>query len=409
MDVLRSQRETIQRLSSARIHWSDVPKVLAALGTPVDSEIAIGLLSNPRWLATIPMRTSSYSPIALLDRLSLLHVCGVYLRVEPDYAGALGNMELADVQMVRDSLGSFFSTAQVATALAVVQTVTNEAGRRALEGPSVAAYGEIREQIGLPVGAGTVWPYSAGDLKRRVGKGSWEQTLRAVGLTMNSAAARFDVADFQEAAEDFREACADPDSPFFAKDVSTYDTWVIGEAAAARERPSPIEMRRHFNTWEEVISAAYFTDDDEIRGLSNEFRAENRLEQKWASVGEELNEASADLPEGWALMIESGKATLADPPLQAQARSVRGDLLCEIRPAYSFPGELIFDKESLVRRGWRSSDCTTPNLFNNLGDPMDAGHEILAALREGFELSTPGEINWQTIRSDADWHVSQDS
>ncbi|MDR6685755.1 hypothetical protein J2Y41_001310 [Arthrobacter sp. 1088] len=273
----------------------------------------------------------------------------------------------------------------------------------------MTAYGDALQVLDSPAELSTTWPYSARNLRCRVGKGSWEQTLRAVGLSINGAAARFEAADFYAAAKDFKETCSDHESPFFPKDVSTYDTWVINEAAAGRERPSPIEMRRHFNTWEEVISAAYFTDDDEIRSLSNQFRAENRLEQKWASLGEELNEALADLPEGWALMIESGKATLADPPLQAQARSISGDLLCEIRPAYSFPGELIFDKESLVRRGWRSSDCTTPNLLNNLGDQMDAGHEILAALREGFGLSTPGEINWQTIRSDADWHVSQDS
>ena len=401
-DLLAEQRNTIQQLLSAGLHHSEIPKVLKALGTPVDSEIAVALLCNRRWLANNSERTTPARPIAILDRFSLLYIAGVHLRVEPDYKAALANMAPGDIQEIRDNLGSFLSSARVAEILAIVEATTLKVQADKVNGPSITAYGDALQALASPAELSTMWPYSARNLRRRVGKGSWEQTLRAVGLSMNGAAARFEAADFDAAAEDFKEACSDHESPFFPKDVSTYDTWVINEAAAGRERPSPIEMRRHFNTWEEVISAAYFTDDDEVRSLSNQFRAENRLEQKWASVGEELNEALADLSEGWTLMIESGKETLEGPPLRAQASIVKGDVLCEIRPAWGFAGELISDEPSLGRRGWRASNCTTSNLLNNLGDPMNAGHEILVALREGFGIRTPGEIHWQTIRSDAD-------
>lgn len=401
-NLLVEQRKTIQQLLSAGIHHSQIPRVLEALGSPVDTEIAVALLCNKRWLANYSERTTPAGPIAVLDRFSLLYIAGVCLRVEPDYKAALANVAPSDIQEIRDNPGSFLSSTRVAEILAIVEATTLKVQADKVNGPSITAYGDALHALPSPAELSTMWPYSARSLRRRVGKGSWEQTLRAVGLSMTGAAARFETADFCAAAEDFKEACSDHESPFFPKDISTYDTWVINEAAAGRERPSPIEMRRQFDSWEEVISAAYFTDDDEIRSLSKQFRAENRLEQKWASIGEELNEALADLSEGWSLMIESGKETLEGPPLRAQASIVKGDVLCEIRPAWGFAGEQICDEASLGRRGWRASNCTTSNLFNNLGDLMNAGHEILAALREGFGLRTPGEIHWHKIRSDAD-------
>ncbi|MEV4952478.1 hypothetical protein [Paenarthrobacter nitroguajacolicus] len=399
---MAEQRKTIQQLLSAGIHHSEIPKVLEALGTPVDTEIAVALLSNKRWLANYSERTTPAGPIAVLDRFSLLYIAGVHLRVEPDYKAALANVAPRDIQEIRDNLGSFLSSTRVAEILAIVEATTLKVQADKVNGPSMTAYGDALEVLVSSALHSTMWPSPARNLRRRVGNGSWEQTLRAVGLSMNGAAARFEAADFDAAAGDFKEACSDPESLFFPKEVSTYDIWVINEAAAGRERPSPIEMRRHFTTWEEVISAAYFTDDDDIRSLSNQFRAENRLEEKWASVGEELNEALANVSEGWTLMIESGEETLESQPLRVQASIVKGDVLCEIRPAWGFAGEQISDEPSLGRRGWRASNCTTSNLFNNLGDPMNAGHEILAALREGFGLRTPGEIHWQTIRSDTD-------
>lgn len=398
-DLLADQQKTIQQLLSAGIHHAEMPNVLKALGTPVDSEIAVELLCNHRWLANSSERTTSAKPITLLDRFSLLYVFGVHHRVEPDYKGALANMHLGDVQDVRDALGPFLGSARVAEVLAVVEAATHEAHANSLDGPSMTAYSDTRELLASPAARNTVWPYPARDLRRRVGNGSWEQTLRAVGLSMKGAAARFEAVDFDEAAQDFTEACSDAESPFFPKDVSTYDTWVINEAAAGRERPSLIEIRRHFNTWEKVISAAYFTDDDEMGGISERYHAESRSERKWAAAGEELSEALAGLPDGWTLMIEYGKETLAGPPLQAQAIVVNGEVLCEIRPAEPFAGEWTFDKPSLVRRGWGASNCTTSNLVNNLGDPRDAGHEILEALQHGFGLRTPDEFQWQEVRS----------
>ncbi|NHW47130.1 hypothetical protein HAV21_09530 [Paenarthrobacter sp. MSM-2-10-13] len=399
-NLLAEQRKTIQKLLNARIHHSEIPKVLGALGTPVDTEIAVALLCNKRWLANYSERTTPAGPIAVLDRFNLLYIAGVHLRVEPDYKAALANMAPSDIQEIRDNLGSFLSSTRVAEILAIVEATTLRIQSAKVNGPSMTAYGDALQSLASPDEHSAMWPDFARNLRRRVGKGSWEQTLRAVGLSMNGAAARFEAADFHAAAEDFKEACSDHESPFFPKDVSTYDTWVINEAAAGRERPSAIEMRRHFNTWEGVISAAYLIDDDEIGGLSNHFRAENLLEQKWASVGEELNEALAGLSDGWTLMIESGKETLEGPPLRAQASIVEGEVLCEIRPAWGLAGEQRFDEPSLGRRGWRASNCTTSNLFNNLGNPSEAGHEILEALQDGFGIRTPDDFHWQTVRSD---------
>ena len=400
-NLLADQQETIQQLLSAGVHHSEIPKVLEALGSSMDKEIAVELLCNHRWLANSSEWVSPpKKPIALLDRFSLLYMAGVHLRIGPDYMAALANMPLGDVRVARDNLGSFLSNTRVAEVLAVVEATSHEAHADELYGPSMTAYGETLEGLASPTGRSTTWPYQAQDLRRRVGNGSWEETLNAVGLSMNGAAARFEASDFDAAARDFNDACSDPESPFFPKDVSTYDTWVINEAAAGRERPSPIEIRRHFNTWEEVISAAYFTDDDEISALSEGYRAQNRLERKWAATGEDLNLALAGLSDGWMLMIEYGKETLAGPLLQTQARIIDGDLMCEIRPAYSLAGEISFDRENLVRRGWRSSNCTTSDLINNLGNPSEAGHEILEALQHGFGLRTPAEFHWQPALPD---------
>ncbi|MGP0223588.1 TY-Chap domain-containing protein [Paenarthrobacter sp. NCHU4564] len=399
-NLLADQQETIQQLLTAGVHHSEIPKVLEALGSSVDKEISVELLCNHRWLANSSEWVSPPKPIALLDRLSLLYMAGVHLRIEPDYMAALANMPSDDVRVARDNLGSFLSNTRVAEILAVVQATSHKAQADELYGPSMTAYGETLEGLESPTGGSTTWPYQAQDLRRRVGNGSWEETLNAVGLSMNGAAARFEDLDFDAAARDFNDACSDPESPFFHKDVSTYDTWVINEAAAGRERPSPIEIRRHFNTWEEVISAAYFTDDDEISALSEDYRARNRLERKWAAAGEDLNEALAGLSDDWTLVIEHRKETLAGPPLQARARIIDGDLMCEIRPAYSLAGEISFDKEDMVRRGWRSADCTTSDLLNNLGNPSEAGHEILEALQHAFGLRTPAELHWQPARPD---------
>lgn len=126
---------------------------------------------------------------------------------------------------------------------------------------------------------GPTWIVPAPVLRNRLGEVFWSRALNAAGMTLPSTLARFTQSDFQEASARFMRAYRHFRSP---KEVASYDSWVTAEAAAGRDRPSVIAIRRFFGAWESVIGSAMPPEfEDELAGVVNLLREESAVQERW--------------------------------------------------------------------------------------------------------------------------------
>ena len=314
-EVLLEEMDRFQQLQGAGIDVLDVPRVLAALGAPLDVDIAVELLRSMEILKDIHHQVAGVWPAPPTDTLSLLYVTGRHLGVKPDYELALGMMPLSSVIEIRELLDPDHTYRQTAEILAVIETTAQAIRAGDVAGISYTDYDEMARTISEELGVvttdpGVSWPVPARDLRRRLGQGFWDATLSSAGLQPPPAPDRFSALDFVEAASGFMRAYAHFGSP---KDVASYDSWMIAETAAGRDRPSVVAIRRHFGAWESVIGAVMPSEvEDEYDGLVNHIRAENDVQEGWAKAGELISEVLANMPWNSFLSIQYATTTPKD-------------------------------------------------------------------------------------------------
>ncbi|WP_432396473.1 TY-Chap domain-containing protein [Pseudarthrobacter sp. L19] len=384
---------------------TDIPKVLAALGAPVDVDIAVEMLRSMFMFKESLHRVLQQEGVAgeviasPLDVLSLLYVTGIQRGVTPDYELALGMMPVSSITSLREHIGDRYSYQKTAGILAVIESTSQAIRDGDVAGISYSEYNEIAVAISrdlqdvTPPNVGS-WPVPADDLRRRLGRGFWDAALDSAGLQLTSGGYRFSAADFAEAARAFMSSYEEFGSP---KEVSSYDSWVIAETAAGRERPSAIAIRRHFGTWESVIRMSVPSEiEDEFDGIVDAYRAENAREESWARAGELISEVLANMSPGSFLSIQYAyDADNLTPYAQAvpDADGVWSEIVSEqFLPAEQWP----INTGYLAGNGWSAPTKTFPNWHKDGISPVDAGHEILDGLSGGWGCDDPAKFRWHT-------------
>ena len=403
--VLYRERERIEQLQAAGIDRRDIPRVLAALGAPVDVDIAVEMLRSTPLYEEILRRFLLHQPVneagtrSTIDVLSLLYVTGLHRGVKPDYEMALGMMPLSSFTALRKLLGDRHSYQKTAEILAVIEATSQAIRAGDAAGFSYSEYNKIVEAISPELEDVTPpyeanWPVPAGDLRRHLGQGFWDAALDSAGLQPSSAGYRFSAADFAEAARGFMSSYGEFGSP---KEVSSYDSWVIAETAAGRERPSAIAIRRHFGTWESVIQVSVPSEiEDEFDGIVDAYRAENAREESWARAGELISEVLANMSPGSFLSIQYAYDADNLTPY-AQAVPDADGVWCEIVSEQFLPAEQWpISTGYLAGKGWAAPTDDFPNWHKD-GVPHEAaGHDILDGLRGGRGCDDPAKFRWHT-------------
>ncbi|WP_426989891.1 TY-Chap domain-containing protein [Pseudarthrobacter sp. Y6] len=396
-EVLYQNDERIWQLLDAGIEGKDIPKVLAALGASIDLEIAVELLCSPETFKDIHVATEVVVLPRPTDRFSLLYVVGRHRGVEPDYKFALGKVPLPGIDELRRSLVLHSAEPQIAEIIATVETTAQAIKIGDVTGISYSAYTDTATALAHdPGNAGlTGWLVPASGLRDGLGGGFWSDALEAVGLTLPSTPARFNRADYQEASKAFLTAYSHFGSP---KDVASFDSWVIAETAAGRDRPSLIAIRRHFGAWESVIGAVMPPEvEDEFPGMVRHLREENAVEERWARAGELVSEVLANMP--WNSFVSIDYGDEADGPRRpyAQANPSADGVWCEIVSEAFLPAvEWPIDTNYLVGNGWSAPDEEVPNWHKQGVPPFEAGHQLLEALKHGRLCRDPQKVRWHS-------------
>jgi hypothetical protein len=242
---------------------------------------------------------------------------------------------------------------------------------------------------------GLTWLVPAPMVRKRLGGGFWSSALEAAGMTLPSTRARFTKADYEEASKAFMRAYRHFGSP---EEVARYDSWVTAEAAAGRDRPSVVAIRRYFGTWESVIGAVMPSEvDDEFDGIVEMFKKENTLEYRWARAGELVSDALANMPWNSFLSIDYGDDAEGPHRPYAQASPSADGVRCEVvseefLPADQWPIEGGY----LLRNGWSAPDEEVPNWHKQAIPPIESGHQILEGLRYGRRCDDPKKVRWHS-------------
>lgn len=383
----------------------EIPRVLAALGAPVDVDIAVEMLRSTYMFKEILHRVLQQEGVvgeviaSPIDELSLLYVTGIQRGVTPDYELALGMMPVSSFTSLRELLGVRYSYQKTAEILAVIETTSQAIRSGDVVGISYAEYNELsgaisRDLQDVTPPHGGSWPVPADDLRRRLGRGFWDAALDSAGLQPSSAGYRFSAADFAEAAKGFMNSYGEFGSP---KEGSSYDSWVIAETAAGRERPSAIAIRRHFGTWESVIRASMPSEiEDEFDGIVDMYRAENAREESWARAGELISEVLANMRPGSFLSIQYAYDVDKLTPY-AQAVPDADGVWCEIVSEQFLPAEQWpISTGYLAGNGWSAPTDDFPNWHKDGVLHEAAGHEILDGLGGGRHCADPAKFRWHT-------------
>lgn len=248
-EVLYQNHVLLYRLNAAGIAWSDTPKVLKALQTSIDVEVAIELVNIPgvssdRPATGLPART-------LGDKLSLLYVAGKHHGIEPDCQLALGAMPIEELAALRSLMQPNFPPRRLAELAAVAETTKLAIRAKAVRTISYADYTKTAAMVSSRLGSTRVaadgqWPVPGSVLLRRYGHGFWEDALRAAGLSLPSSESRFTDNDFFDALDGFAEECIGFEHPM---SIAIYDRWVYSEASVRNDRPSAVEIVRHYGSW----------------------------------------------------------------------------------------------------------------------------------------------------------------
>ncbi|MCI0143168.1 hypothetical protein KNN17_16505 [Arthrobacter bambusae] len=201
----------------------------------------------------------------------------------------------------------------------------------------------------------------------------------------------FSGAEYREAAAAFMNDYHHFGSP---KDVASYDSWVIAETWARRERPSVIAIRRYFGAWESVIGAVQPPEiEGEFDGIVRALKDAHVVQERWARAGEQVSEVLANMQWNSFLSIDYGDN--ADGPNRpyAQASLSADGVWCEIVSAEFLPGEQWpIDADYLLRNGWSPPDENVPNWYLQAVPPLEAGHQILEGLRYGRQCDDAEKI-----------------
>ncbi|MCQ6269102.1 hypothetical protein M8J71_01085 [Pseudarthrobacter sp. R1] len=394
-EVLHQNQELVWQLLDAGIEGKDVPKVLVALGISIDLENAVDLLRSPESSMNIHVISEADTFSLPSDRFSLLYVVGRRRKVVPDFKFALGKVPLPDMGELRQILIGY-PEAHIAEIIAMVETTARAVSTGDASGISYSAYMDTFKALNQEPGSAEVtqWLVPARALREGMGGGSWTSALQAAGLTLPSPT-QFIPSDYADASRAFMTVYSDFGSP---KDVASYDSWVTAEAAAGRDRPSVIAMRRYFGAWESVIGAVMPSEvEGEFAGMVKQLREEGLAEERWARAGEMVCEALTNMPWNSFLSIDYGDE--ADGPNRpyAQATPSADGVWCEIvsekfLPADKWPIDANFFK----RNGWSAPDEEVPNWHKQGVPPLEAGHQILEGLVHGRSCPDPQKVRWHS-------------
>ncbi|BCW66039.1 hypothetical protein NicSoilB4_08020 [Arthrobacter sp. NicSoilB4] len=262
-EVVYENRGLLYRLNDAGIAWSDTPKVLMALETDIDVEVAVELVNIPGVYSDRMDR--ALPPRALSDKLSLLYIAGKHHGIEPDYQLALGTMPIEELAALRSLTQPNLSPRRLAEFAAVAETTKLAIRAREVQTVSYSDYAKTAETISLRLGnfrvaAADKWPAPATVLLRRYGHGFWEDALHAAGLRLPSSESRFTEDDFLEALDGFTEECIDFEHPM---SIAIYDRWVFSEASMRNDRPSAVEIVRRYGSWASAMEVILPEEEDE--------------------------------------------------------------------------------------------------------------------------------------------------
>lgn len=401
-ELLIEEMERTEQLMSAGIDASDIPKVLVALGVPLDVDIAVEVLRSSKILEDVHHRMTHVGRAHLpemrsIETLSVLYVMGRHHGVEPDYRFALGKAPLPGVAEFRELQTGRLAAFQIAEVIAIVEKTAEEIRTGNVTGISYWDYRDTASLLARELDHnGHGWVIPAPVIRERVGRGSWSTTLMAAGLTPPSTEERFSPADYEGAAQEFLTVYRYFGSP---KDVASYDSWVIAEKAAGRDRPSVVAIRRYFGAWESVIGAAMPPEVgvDEFAGLVAMCRTQNDAEERWARAGELVGEVLANMPWNSFLSIDYGDE--ADGPSRpyAQANPSADGVWCEIvSEEFLSANQWPIDAGYLIRNGWSAPDEEVPNWHKQGVPPLEAGHQILEGLAYGRDCHDPGKVRWHS-------------
>jgi hypothetical protein len=402
--TLYQERERFEQLNRAGIDFVDIPKVLAALGAPVDVDIAEEMLRTTHTFKELAHRAyqlhrGEVELIPPIEMLSLLYVMGRHRGVQPDYEMALGMMSLSSVAEIRDFLGPGGPYGQSAEILAVIETTAQDIRAGDDAGISYADYEEVAEAISADLAdelprRGDRWPVPASTVRRHLGQGFWDTALAAAGLEPALDPVGFSAPDFVEAARGYRDGGHYFGSP---KDVASYDSWVTVEMAAGRRRPSVVAIRRHFGAWESVIGAVMPSEvEDDYDGMVNHIRAQNDMQEDWAKAGELISQVLANMPWNSFLSIEYADGSDGLNPYAQAVPSADGvwfEIVSEqYLPADTWP----IDTGYLTGNGWSAPNSDFPNWFKDGIPQIEAGHQILDGLRYGRDCRDASKLRWHT-------------
>ena len=401
-ELIGGEMERTERLMSAGIEAVDVPKVLVAFGVPLDVEIAVELLRSLQifediYLRVSQVRNNQAPAVRSIEMFSLLYIIGRHRSVEPDYRFALGKRPLPGIAEFRELQTGRLPASEIAEMIATVEKTAEDIRTGNAAGISYSDYRDTASLLAEePDHGGLGWLVPAPVIRDRVGRGSWSVALEAAGLTAPGHQERFERIDYEEAAQEFLRVYRYFGSP---KDVASYDGWVIAEAAAGRDRPSVIAIRRHFGAWESVIGAAMPPEVgvDEFAGLVAMCRAQNDVEYDWARAGERIGEVLANMPWNSFLSIDYGDEGDGSNRPYAQANPSADGVWCEIvSEEFLSADQWPINTDYLVRNGWSAPDEEIPNWHKQGVPPLEAGHQILEALAYGRNCHDPQKVRWHS-------------
>ncbi|MET4589796.1 hypothetical protein ABIA70_001393 [Arthrobacter sp. 754] len=401
--ALKAQEELVDRLSASGIARTDIPTILTALGTQIDTEMAIELLGIPSGPLPVEPRRAG-------DKLSLLYVAGKHHGIEPDYQLALGKMSLDAVAELRVLLRPEVPYRHTADILAVIEATARAIRTGRITTLSYQDYEDTARRITHELGMITrdqaaPWPVPAPNLRGRFGRGFWEDALTAVGMSLPSGEARLSPEDFFHALDDFTEECI---GAGFQMDIGTYDRWVVADSAMGTDRPSAIEMLRHYGNWEAAIEMILPSDQQEETTKATGEPTYIDYDSGWGTL-EELNEWEAREFEEWRVVEDLvGEAIDALPSgsfLHIQyshtaapyARATPGSngVMCEIVSNLGIPShEWRVSTHWLSANGWSAPSSENNNWLKEGVPRTEAAAQILLAIQRGGHPVEATELRW---------------
>ncbi|WP_307610962.1 hypothetical protein [Pseudarthrobacter sp. W1I19] len=392
-EVLREDAYRIVQLLEAGIERSDIPRILAALGTPIDIDIAAELLKSPDLLIDPVLRRR---PSMVTHMMWLRYVTGYHRGLQPDYELAVGKIPLPAIHDFRMILTEHHSLQQVAQVIALVETTAEAISTGDDEGITFSEYETAREAIILGSGAERrpLLPPPAELIRDQTEGRSWHVALESVGLKFPAVRGGFIASDFEDASQAYGATECHFGSP---KDVASYDSWMIAEAAMGRDRPSAVAIGRHFGAWESVIGACVPLEEDELRGIVTHLRTEAAADYAWARAAELISEVLQTMPWNSFLSIQYGAGADGGPQPYAQITPGPDGAWCEIvSEEFLQPDDWPIYPERLLQDGWSKPDAEVPNWFREGVALEDAGHVTLEGLRDGRSCYEADELRWHT-------------